>query len=349
MANAKSLIRPLADFSEEEPEWLVDGLIPKGQITLLASDGGVGKTSTWVALVAAISAGERCFLDAGGVARDPQKVLFLTTEDSVSKKLKKRLREAGANQNNIFAPDYAGDRDGVLQKLKFGTPEMADLIRTYTPALVVFDPLQGFLPPELNMGSRNAMRNCLQPLLSLGEETGTTFLIVCHTNKRKAAYGRDRLADSADIWDISRSVLMMGFTEEQGVRYLSHEKSNYSELQETKLFTIDKFGVITQTGTSWKRDREYQQAQADASSAPTKEACKEWILNYISDHGGNVPLKELDKTAEDYGFLRKTLKRSKQELAADGKTKSYNQGYGNQKVWYIKRFEPEPEQIELPY
>lgn len=31
-------------------------------------------------------------------------------------------------------------------------------------------------------------------------------MVICHTNKRKGAFGRDRIADSADLWDIARSV-----------------------------------------------------------------------------------------------------------------------------------------------
>lgn len=99
------------------------------------------------------------------------------------------------------------------------------------------------------------MRDCMAPLISLGEETGTTFIVVCHTNKRPKASGRDRIADSADLWDVSRSVLMAGYTEDQGVRYLSNEKNNYTTLQETLLFTIDNSGQAHAEGTSWKRDR----------------------------------------------------------------------------------------------
>lgn len=60
------------------------------------------------------------------------------------------------------------------------------------------------------MGDRNAMRQCLEPLIGYGDKYGTTFLIIEHTNKQSGVYGRRRIADSADIWDISRSVLIVG-------------------------------------------------------------------------------------------------------------------------------------------
>ena len=58
-----SCFKTLNDFEEQEATWLVPGWIPDGQITLLASDGGVGKTSLWVNLISALSAGKRCILD----------------------------------------------------------------------------------------------------------------------------------------------------------------------------------------------------------------------------------------------------------------------------------------------
>ena len=174
----------------------------------------LGKTTLWCNIITAISSGKTCLLDPEGHTRKPARVAFLTTEDSVRKKLKRKLRMAGADMKNIITPDFLADKTGLLRNLKFSSQEMERFVRHFKPRLCVFDPVQGFIPPEINMGSRNAMRDCMAPLISLGEECGTTFLIICHTNKRKGAYGRDRIADSADLWDVCRSVMMAGYTED---------------------------------------------------------------------------------------------------------------------------------------
>lgn len=330
--------KSLDSFTEEDATWLVPGWIPEGQITLLAGEGGVGKTSLWCHVIAALSGGTRCILDPPEIERDPMKVSFITTEDSVKKKLAKKLRLAGANTNNIITPDFASDREGRLRTLKFGTADMATYIEATQHKLYVFDPVQAFIPPELNMGSRNAMRDCLAPLISLGEKTGASFLIIAHTNKRKGASGRDRIADSADLWDISRSVLMSGYTEEQGVRYLSNEKNNYAELQETILFKIDKNGEVSSVGTSWKRDCEYQQyAQIQSNaSAPKRKDCKAWIVKYLDEHGGRCPSKELEVKAEEYGFSPRTIRRAKDDLKDNGVVKYFRTGgIGKDGEWNI--------------
>ena len=155
--------KPLSSFDEIEPEWLVPHRIPKGQISLLASDGGAGKTTTTVSIAAAISSGNRCFLDPPDYRREPALTAFLSTEDSVSQKLKRKLREAGANMDNVLCPDFSADRNGDLRNFKFGTSEMATFVEYYRPALIVFDPLQGFTPPTVNMGARNQMHLSVCP------------------------------------------------------------------------------------------------------------------------------------------------------------------------------------------
>ena len=346
-----SCFKTLDEFEEEEATWLVPGWIPEGQITLLASDGGVGKTTLWCDIVSAISSGKPCILDPPGYTRKPEKVCFLTTEDSVRKKLKKKLRLSGANMKNIITPDFLNDKDGQLRDMKFGSDKMKRFLSRYKFVLCVFDPVQGFVPPEINMGSRNAMRDCMAPLISLGEEYGTTFLVVCHTNKRKGAYGRDRIADSADLWDIARSVIMAGFTEDQGIRYLSNEKNNYTELQETILFSIDQDGLIQHKGTSWKRDKDYMADAAAATSAPKRDDCKEYILHALDDAGGSMKTKDLEEQAKEAGYSYRTTRRAKDDLKKNGDIKYFQTGSAKEKTWYIEKvkFSETPEDFTGPF
>lgn len=329
-----SLFKPLDAYEELEARWLIPDLIPMGGITLIASDGGVGKTSVGVDLAAAVSRGKPSFLEPADADRKPGNVLVLNSEESVRVVLKKRLRAADADEARIYTPDFANDPDGELQKVKFGTHELEAVISEIKPALCIFDPIQGFVPPGCVMGDRAAMRACMAPLVTLGEKYGTAFLIVCHTNKRKGAYGRDRISDSSDLWDIARSVLMLDWTEEEGVRYLSHEKCNYGPLQETTLFSIGKSGLIKSEGKTWKRDREYQLAEGKAVTK--REDAKTWIAKTLEEESGRLPLKELATLAERSGISDKTLERAKTELAKQGKIRTYNEGYGQSKVWYIE-------------
>ena len=352
-----ALFKTLEDFPEEEAEWLIPGWIPAGQISVIAADGGIGKTTLWCHIIAALSNGSTCILDPPGFIREPMRITFLTTEDSVRKKLRKKLRLAGADMKNIITPDFAGDCSGLLHKLKFGSQEMDKVLRHFHPALCIFDPVQGFTPPKVNMGSRNEMRDCMAPLIAIGEDINTTALIVCHTNKRKGAYGRDRIADSADIWDIARSVLMAGFTEDQGVRYLSNEKNNYAPLQETILFSIDSDEQVHKEGTSWRRDREYVLGAEHSKSSPMREDCKAFLMKVIQEAGGAMPTADLEGKAKLAGYSFTAVRKAKQDLKKDGAVKYFQTGSPKEKVWNIQAlvepegggFEELPDDTETPF
>jgi RecA-family ATPase len=346
-----SLFKPLEEFTEEEAEWLVPGWIPAGQISLMAADGGVGKTTLWCHIIAALSNGTTCVLDPPGHTRPPMRITFMTTEDSVRKKLRKKLRLAGANMANIITPDFVADKSGLLRNVKFGSPEMRKVLYHLRPVFCVFDPVQGFLPPKVNMGSRNEMRDCMAPMISIGEEINTTSMVICHTNKRKGASGRDRIADSADLWDIARSVMMAGFTEEQGVRYLTNEKNNYAPLQETILFSIDDDGQIHKEGSTWKRDREFVQDTDSAKSATKREDCKAYIVQALNEAGGAMPTNDLDAKAKQAGYSFTSVKRAKQDLKKENSVRYFQTGTNKDRVWHIQLLNTAPIStgfVELP-
>ncbi len=314
--STEDIFKPVAAFEEQEPEWLVDGWIPKGQITPFASDGGVGKTTIECDIAAAKSCGKACILDKPGTICDPVRVLLLTTEDSISKKLRKKLRLLGGNLNNIIAPDPALDVKNTLHGLKFGSDMLAQTIRKYRPGLCIFDPIQGYVPPDINMGFRNAMRDCMSTLTDLGEETGCTFLVICHSNKRRGASGRERISDSADLWDIARSVIMAGFTgDENDTRYLSNEKNNYARQQKTVLFTVTENGLPEFAGLSQKHDRDYVQ---ESYAVHEEDVVNTDLINALKDEANPFePVKfSYDSFEEKYGASIWNGKQPKRALDA---------------------------------
>ena len=332
-SSISSLFRPLTDFEEEEARWLVKGWIPFSQITIIASDGGVGKTTVWSNIVASLSAGRPTILDNEETQREPMKVLICTTEDSIRTQLKGKLSKAGGNMENIYAMDPRADRNGELQDFHFGSKKMADWIREIKPQVVVFDPIQAFVPAELNMGSRNAMRHCMSQLGVLADDLGITFILIAHTNKRKDAYGRGRISDSADLWDFSRSVIMLGTTPDANIRYISNEKNNYARLAETILFSINSNGEIEVTGTSPLRDQDYVLNSSSCARSTKRERCVDWIFSYLMQHDGQAKTSDLKKTAKAAGFTEGTIRRAEDLMKEQGTLEYSQHGNGKSKEW----------------
>ena len=326
------------DVEEKTPEWLISGYIPRHQITVMAGDGGAGKTTAWCDIAGSVSSGRPCFLERAipedFAVREPGKVLFFSSEDSPEYTLKSRLIKAGANLKNIFTISLKDER---FAEIKFNSDLLEQLIAYHKSDLVIFDPIQSFIPPDIQMGQRNAMRSCLNPLIGLGEKYGTTFLVIVHANKQSGVYGRKRIADSADIWDIARSVMMIGNTAEQGIRYISHEKSNYGMTSDSVLFSIND-GKIETKGYTTKKDREFvSESVYNVKQAPAKEAAKEFIIESLQE--GQKEASELNELAQILGISKSAMREAKAELKKEQIIKMKSAGFGAEKKWYISLVE----------
>lgn len=307
----------LDEYEEQEVEWLVDGYIPRGQITIFCGDGGVGKTSVWASVLADLSAGRPTIFDVMSgkeVKRKPMNVMFFSGEDTIENVIKKKLRQANANMKNIRSISLSNKN---FEKIIFGSKELENLYAKYKPDLCVFDPLQSFIGEKIKMVDRNAMRSKTRPLIEWGSLYGTATLLVMHTNKQSNVWARQRMADSADLWDIARSVLLMGEADGNGLKYISHEKSNYGATSKTILFN-NGTGLPVVNSTTDKKDRDFvleasKKKNAAKEGSSLQEVCN-FILSELGSHKDGMIASDLDTLLLDVGYTRWAIRTAKQEL-----------------------------------
>jgi hypothetical protein len=261
--------------------------------------------------------------------------MFFSGEDTIENVIKKKLRKQGANMKNIVSISISDKR---FDKIQFGSKFLGALIQKYRPALCIFDPLQSFIDRKIKMSDRNAMRQSMRSLIEWGELYGTTFLIVMHTNKLSNVWGRQRMADSADLWDIARCVWMVGDTDQDGVKYLSHEKSNYGRTGRTMLFRNDTGGPTFQ-GWSDKKDRDYVQDLAKQRNK-TQEGNRmndavDAILSTLAENPEGMPTSDLNDLLFEIGFGKMTVKNAKTDLKEAGLIKYFKKDFNS--PWYVKK------------
>jgi len=330
-----------AQVEIKEPEWLIPGYIPKYGITIIAGEGGVGKTSLWCSIVASITTGKQHFLVSGQnipFQNQPESVAVFSAEDSWEYVLRRRLEANGADMDRI---SYMGANDERFVNLNFDGDLLKGIIETNRPDLVIYDPVQAFVPANLRMGDRNAMRKCFTPLIGFGETYRTTSIIIVHTNKQSGVWGRKRIADSSDIWDSSRSVLMTGMVpNSENLRYITHEKSNWGKLEDSVLYELN-YGVPVFRGYTKKKDREFiLEDSRNKNMAPAAEAAKEFILGTLEEQG-QMEISELDELAKVNGITSNALKNAKAVLKKEGRTHVWSTGYGKSKKFLITLKAPE--------
>jgi len=336
----------LDTVEEREAEWLVPQYIPKGCITILGAEGGIGKGLIWSTIAAEISRGEMSFLEGGSlqprVQHDNRTVIVFSSEDSVEITIRKRLRNANADLTQIKTIPLEDDR---FKEVKFGSEILRDIIRQYKPALVIFDPLQAFISTDKDMAKRNHMRAELEPLIALGVQYGTSFIVVMHTNKMTGAYGRQRLADSADMWDIARSVLLCGRVPgSDGLIYISHEKSNYGEPGDTVIAKILNGGRLIFCSTDDRKDRDFIIESNRMTEAGKQkkdyEAVKNTLLSALFDEKGKPCERLVTEVDEELRQLYTTneIRTAKEQLKSDNKIRLRKDGMGGK--WYISSTTP---------
>ena len=308
----------LADVPLQNVDWLVPDLLPRGELSLLGADGGTGKGLWQAQLIACVTTGKTSGF-------------FPVPPAQTGKVLKARLLAAGADMNRVLcltADDYF-QRTG--QPLTLKDEALAKFAAKAGPLLLIVDPLQSFLPAGVEMASRNQMRSILLPLKAIAAAQQCAVLLVMHSNKKQGVSDRKRLADSSDIWDMARSVLMMGRSNSDGKIYLSHEKSSYSRPQQTVLLHIEDVeldGVRTAQAVfdsyTDKKDADFIK-EPRVRQAQTKEDTRDAILNVLAESRlGSMASSELRAAVvKEIGCSDRTYERAYADLVRSGDVKKH--------------------------
>lgn len=301
----------VSDIEKEYVEWLVPGYIPKGTITIIGGDGGLGKTSLWCNIASAISNGTPCVLQENNDFLYPQgEVIYFSGEDDTARVLRDRLEQNGANLDNIKTLQM--DDDAFIS-LSIGGALIEGIIEARRPMLVIFDPIQQFIK-NADMSKRNDMRQTMTSLSKLGKKYGTTFILVMHTNKRdKIGSFRDKLSDSADLWDIARSVLALG-RNQNNENFITHEKSSYSIRQNAILYHIEN-GKIIRDSVETER-KTYVELMGGKSKTDKKDMrlqCKNVYLDLLSSEKQSVK-KDLEDKLSAMGYSRNMIRQVYNDL-----------------------------------
>ena len=232
--NHEYKITRLKDVFKEPVEWLWQGRIPRGAITMLDGDPEVGKSTLSLDLAARVSAGAR--LPDGARRHMPAPVLLVGAEDSLAATVRPRLEAAGAALQHVHALEAVYTEEQPLGRpLRLPTDNRAlhRAIMQTEAVLVIIDPLMSFIDAEINSSIDQDVRKVLWPLAQTAEQTGAAIMIVRHLTKGSTGgpviY---RGGGSMGIIGAARSGLM-AFTDLENDRsgetkVLAHTKSNLS-------------------------------------------------------------------------------------------------------------------------
>jgi hypothetical protein len=370
------LVQNLADVRLEPVRWLVPDLIPSGKLTLLAGDGGLGKSTVTLDLAAALTMGRPAWgldYDPG----DPSDVLLLSCEDDASDTVLPRFLAAGGARERMHLLRGRLDEKGEVLpfNLLYVHELLAHLEKHPGIRLVVIDPVSAYLGGKVDEHKDSDLRIILRPLTDAAARTGVAVILIKHLNKAQGARAIHRIAGSAAYVNAVRQVLTVAADpEDDDRRLLMPVKANLTRDRRALAYRMAQLnenearaalvGVADDHLSQDDRDAVARQlfriswegrhdVDADAVMSPARktdrgpnkvDACAAWILEGLQAMAW--PDDEVEKAAVAAGFTVDNFRKAKTKLKKDRGLASRPNGQRGE--WWIGIGRPEEWVRRLP-
>jgi hypothetical protein len=330
----------MSDVEPEEVDWLWRPYIPRKRLTLVEGNPGNGKTFGTLAIAAAITRGWG-LPGVDGVPRSvvmqpPASVLLCTCEDGLADTIRPRLDAAKANVELVFALDGAKDEEGKHHAFTLADRRpLAQALEEQRPALVIIDPIQGFLGAGVDMNAANEVRPLLSALGNLAEEHNCAIVAIRHLRKSASDHATQRGLGSIDFSAAARSILLFAQDPTDPSRYvIAHSKSSLAQKGPSLAFTL--------------QDGEFQWAGSSNLSAddllrpPRTEDGEESDpeTEFLRDALGDGPrsAREVQREAKEAGFEVHTVRRRAKAMGVKFKKGGMREGW----TWELPREDDKP-------
>lgn len=292
-----------ANIKAKPVEWLWYPYIPFGKITVIQGDPGEGKSTVALDLVSRLTRGLP--MPDGYPISKLSVAIYQCAEDGMADTIKPRLVQAGADCDKVA---YIID-DDIILTLEDGRIESS--IRETGARLFIVDPLQAFIPSDIDIQNATKMRSILRRLANTAERTKCAVILIGHMNKDSSAKNLYRGLGSIDIAAIARSVLMIARDAEQpGVRYMYPVKSSLAPEGSTMAFSFRDRGGIEWHG---KYDVTPPVFDSGTTVKTSKRVKARAELVHLLENGAR-PAREIFDALAELGVGSRTVEKVKQEM-----------------------------------
>jgi hypothetical protein len=216
-----------------QPRWLAANRLPRAAVSLLIGDEGIGKSLLWVLVVAHITRGT-AFPGFGIPARDPGRVMLVTTEDDWSTAVRPRLEVAGADLSMISVICWEKDGSGAPS-----FPKDLPLIRHADPKpdLVIVDCWLDTVPAALSVRDPQEARLALHPWKDVATTTDAAIWLLAHSNRVGTGSMRDRYGATYVLRQKARMTIY-AMEDDDGALLAGPDKTNGAITTVASRFTL---------------------------------------------------------------------------------------------------------------
>lgn len=304
-------IKYYSSVIERDVKWFWYPYIPYGRITLIQGDPGDGKSTFILRLAAILTCGGE--LPDGVKLLEPSNVIYQCSEDNVNDTIKPRLLQAGADCSKVaFIEDDAVEVSLLDERIE-------QAVKTTNAKLVIFDPIQSFIPMDCDMQNASKMRSVMRKINKIAERYSCAVVMVGHLNKASSGKKIYRGLGSIDITAIARSVLMIARdADNPEIRYMYPIKSSLAPEGSAISFLMDKEKGFHWIGKCKLMQNEHHPISSQAISK--KERAKEILKIILS--AGMVKSNDILARMEELGISARTVRAAQKELGVTARRKN---------------------------
>lgn len=307
--------------------WLFQDFLAYGKITMVQGDPGSGKTSLALKLASEFSNGITPY---GEKLKKPIKTLLLLSEDDWEDTIRPKLNKMGARVGNVLS--FKLDRENDFTPLT--DERIEEIIKDEKIGLLIVDPIQAFLPDNVDMNKMSDVRPVMSHLINMANRNHCAVLILQHLNKNVQVKNVYRGSGSLDFNASARIVLtiMKPLKEvsksiSRNLRYAQITKSNIGHDNQCLFFRLDDDKVI-----DWVMKEELSEHELMLFQPNTAISKKEEVMNFLKKKlaEGELPAGDLIKQiTQELGVSIDTVNIVKRSIGVKSTKRGANW------YWYI--------------
>jgi DNA (cytosine-5)-methyltransferase 1 len=296
-------LRLMSNVTQKPTEWLWDGYIALGELTILEGHPDTNKSSLMIDVAARLTRGGKMpCVPATGSRPLKGGVLILVGEDSIEKTAVVRLKAAGADLDQVAVLENVTIPDDVL------AIEKAIVARGVK--LLIIDTLNDFL--NCNVLSNQQVRRALRKLRKLAERMNIAVVLLRHFVKSPGGRSLLRGGGSVAITAMARSQLkVFKHPDDPNLRVLVHDKCNLGPLSPSLMFEVMQQGSACRLEWHGETKLTIEDLEQKHKGSPALEAAEQFLLEKLKD--GPREVNSLIEQAKGI-CSKRTLDEAKREL-----------------------------------
>lgn len=322
----------LSDVQPERVSWIWPSFVPAGKLTLLVGDPAAGKSTIALDIAARLSRGFS-WPDGSGCAAIGNS-LFCSLEDGLADTVRPRLDAAGAECAKVLSIADMGHMGEPLS-LPDHVPALESIIREHEIALVILDPIKGFMSAGVNEWRDADVRRAIGPLLAMADRTGVAVLGILHLNKSAGAAAQYRVSGSVAWNAAARSVLVAARHPESSDgenRVLASLKSSLCAQPGSLAYRLVAADAAGAAAVVWDGPERLTAGQLLAAQSTSDEdrgaaqTARDFLVSALE--AGPRPVREVNRAAEAEGISRRSLERARAGIGV----RTSPRGFGGERL-----------------